>query len=61
MPNIMTLDHAYRPRKGEDDDKIPHDFVFRCRDRSFEKNQMSDMFCCKILKRLNGCEPLVAT
>lgn len=31
VPKIMTLDNAYRPRKNEED-KVPHSFVFRRRE-----------------------------
>ena len=31
MPKIISLDNAYRPRKGEED-LIPHSFLFRRRD-----------------------------
>ena len=32
VPKIMSLDNAYRPRKGEED-RIPHSFTFRKRER----------------------------
>ena len=32
LPSIAMMDNAYRPRKDEDDEKMPHSFLFRRRD-----------------------------
>ena len=32
LPSIAMVDNAYRPRKDEDDEKMPHSFLFRRRD-----------------------------